>query len=58
MCKSIFPMDTEYEVLPPAVEKETKAFYKHVVTVGRHGAKFISQTNKKAYGQYVKQLHQ
>ena len=58
LCKSIFPMDSEYDVIPPTVKKETKAFYKHVVTIGKQGVKSISRANKAAYEAYVSLLRQ
>lgn len=58
MCKSIFPMDSEYNVIPPTVKRETQAFYKHVVNVSRYGAKAISKPNLHAYEKYVRSLRQ
>ncbi|XP_067951044.1 polyphosphoinositide phosphatase-like [Watersipora subatra] len=56
--KSILPLDSEYEATPPSVNKETKCFYKYVVTVGLHGTCKISPASQATYHQYVQQLHQ
>lgn len=57
MCKSIFALDTEQDVIPPTVKKEAKTSYKRVVTISRDGAKSVPQANKTVYEQYVRQLH-
>lgn len=51
-------MDSEYNVIPPTVKRETQAFYKHVVNVSRYGAKAISKPNLHAYEKYVRSLRQ